>query len=91
MCKAGPIFRSISTVWLEAGATGRVRWCRKQVLSGTVRFLATDMHNMTARPPDTEEAVRWIRRRMGEEQLARLVRENPQSVLNNQILPHRLI
>ncbi len=78
-------FRSLEGMWGD----GSTRWCRKQVLSGNVQFLGTDMHNMSTRPPATAAAAGWIERRMGREKLTELVRENPQYIMKNQLLPYR--
>jgi protein-tyrosine phosphatase len=37
-----------------------------------IHLLGTDCHNMTSRPPQMDEALRVIRRRLGEEKLARI-------------------
>ena len=37
-----------------------------------IHLLGTDCHNMTSRPPQMDEALRVIRRRLGEEELAQI-------------------
>ena len=37
-----------------------------------IHLLGTDCHNMTSRPPQMDEALRVIRRRLGEEKLAQI-------------------
>lgn len=38
----------------------KVYWCRRQVAEGTVDFMASDMHNLTSRPPLRCDTLRWM-------------------------------
>ncbi len=58
------------------------RWCRKQVLSGRISLLGTDMHRTDFRPPDIEEALVWLKKHLEPEELRRILYENPMKVLN---------
>lgn len=58
------------------------RWCRRQVLCGNVHLLGTDMHNMAARAPKVREAMAWLERRLSKTELHRLVKKNPEHILN---------
>lgn len=72
-----------------AGASGvrglrRLReqaWCRRAVLEGQIQVLGTDMHRLDFRPPQVEEAVRWLGR---EGLLEKLGAENPEKILRGE-------
>ena len=44
----------------------QTRWCRKQVRSGKIHFLGTDMHRLDIRRPDTVGVVHWMERHVPE-------------------------
>lgn len=58
------------------------RWCRRQILQGNVHLLGTDMHNTGARAPRTREAMAWLERHCPKKELHRLVKRNPEYILN---------
>lgn len=64
----------------------RLRWCRRNLKKGYIHFLATDMHNIAARPPRMQEGVSWLKRNAGEEKAIRILRENPEFILADQML-----
>lgn len=70
--------------WLDRSA----RWCRKQVLSGRIQFLGTDMHRATGRrAPRYGEVLTWLRKK--DIALARkITREDPASLLADELLEH---
>lgn len=49
-------YRRIGGKWYEE----TVRWCRKMLKQGNIHFLATDMHNMRSRKPETISAEVWM-------------------------------
>ena len=58
------------------------RWCRRQILQGNVHLLGTDMHNTGARRPGQEK--RWPGWSVidPKKELHRLVKRNPEYILN---------
>ena len=82
---------------MNAGSLGgglfdrRAAWCRKEILRGNIHFIATDMHGVVIRPPELEEAVRWMTRqdRNGQDaggMAKRLLRQNQEHVLRDSVL-----
>ncbi|BDD39152.1 capsular polysaccharide biosynthesis protein Cps4B [Streptococcus ruminantium] len=61
----------------------RVRYFLEQDL---VHCVASDMHNLTARPPFMKEAYILIREEFGEEKAKLLFKKNPLLLLKNQVL-----
>lgn len=55
-CKLQMNYESLNGHWFSS----EVRWCRKQVTSGAVQFLGTDMHRTDYRPPQIKEALKWL-------------------------------
>ena len=39
-----------------------VYWCRRQIADGVVDFMASDMHNLSSRPPFKKETLCWMRK-----------------------------
>jgi len=62
------------------------RWRRKLLRSGIISFLSTDCHDTENRTPDWSDAVKWIRKKCGDNAVSRLCRENAEVVLENRIL-----
>lgn len=62
------------------------RWCRRMVLAGNIHLLGTDMHRLNYRPPETEKAVKWIRKKAGQQCLDRLTRVHPGVVLSGSLI-----
>ena len=82
---------------MNAGSLGgglfdrRAAWCRKEILRGNIHFIATDMHGVVIRPPELEEAVRWMTRqdRNGQDaggMAKRLLRQNQEHILRDSVL-----
>ena len=82
---------------MNAGSLGgglfdrRAAWCRKEILRGNIHFIATDMHGAVIRPPELEEAVRWMTRqdRNGQDaggMAKRLLRQNQEHILRDSVL-----
>lgn len=45
------------------------RWALKFLASGYIHFLGTDTHNLTTRPPNLQEAMKIITKKLGEDTL----------------------
>lgn len=76
-------YRIIGGKWYEPS----VRWCRNLLKREGVHFLGTDMHNTGTRAPDIKNAMKWLEKNLDETYLARLCRENAESVLNGVRIP----
>lgn len=60
------------------------RWCRTLLKEEMVHFMGTDMHNVGSRRPETDEALKWMRRRLGTTYLHKLLEENAGKILLNE-------
>ncbi len=65
-------YRSLEGGWFDKNASR----CRKLVKAGYIHYLATDMHNVDDRPPDTEGAIQWMRKHLDEERITALCGRN---------------
>lgn len=63
--------------------SSEVRWCRKQVESGRIHLLGTDMHRSDYRASDTGEAMRWLQKHLEPEHLNRITYQNALDMINN--------
>lgn len=63
--------------------SSEVRWCRKQILSGRIFALGTDMHRLDFRPPDIKEPLIWLKEHIEPTLLRKMLYENPMSILEN--------
>lgn len=72
-------YESIAGHWFSPD----VRWCRKQIKEGRIHFLATDMHRIHYRPPEIKPALEWLKKHADQEQVRRMVYENPLRMINN--------
>ena len=70
-------FRSIGDVWYREST----RWCRKVLREQKIHFLGTDMHNTGNRKPETERAVRWMKRHLEREYLDEICWKNAEEIL----------
>lgn len=70
-------FRSVSGGMFDPGS----RWCRKLLKEEMIHFMGTDMHNMGSRRPETEKALKWMRRSLGKQYLHRLLKGNAEKLL----------
>lgn len=61
-----------------------VNWCRRQVKSGQIRLLGTDMHRLDYRPPDTAGALKWLDKHVEKELLEDMICRNPLRIINNE-------
>lgn len=60
------------------------RWSRTLLSREHVHFMGTDMHNMTSRKPVTEEAVRWMEKKLDSAYMKRLLRGNAKRMIMNE-------
>ena len=51
-----------------------------------VHFVASDMHNLTSRPPYMKQAFTLIKQQYGEKKAQELFMVNPQSIISNKII-----
>lgn len=65
-----------------------LKWCRKQVESGHVDILGTDMHQPGYRPPDTMGAQQWLKKKIGDEGFDILTRRNALHIIKNEPVEH---
>lgn len=54
-----------------------------------IHFLSSDAHNTRSMSPKLSETLREIAERIGKERAYALVWDNPQAVLNNDVIPYR--
>ena len=73
-------FTSVCGSWMDSS----VRWCRKLLKEEYIHFMGTDMHNMSARRPETAEAVSWIRKRLDPGYMREILRDNAAKVIGNE-------
>ena len=43
------------------------RWCKHQLLEQRIDFLASDMHNLSSRPPTSYEMLGWVGKKLDRE------------------------
>lgn len=63
----------------------RTRWCRQQILNGNVHILCTDCHNTRSRPPKTEEALTWMRKKCSGSRIRQLTCRNAKKILKEKM------
>lgn len=73
-------FRRIGGKWYDS----TTRWCRKMLRGRKVDFLATDMHNIRERRPETGGAMEWMHRYLGSNYLRKILYRNQEKVLRDQ-------
>lgn len=66
--------------------SGETRWCRKQVLEGRIHMLGTDMHRMDYRPPQIDEAWKWMGKHLSPEEIRRITHDNPLHMIHNEAI-----
>lgn len=71
-------YESLQGKWFDR----EVRWCRRQVETGTIDLLGSDMHRMDYRPPEFGEALKWLEQHISPEYLDQLTRCNPLRIIN---------
>ncbi len=57
------------------------RWAKKSLRQGMIDFLASDMHNMTNRPPMTVENLTWVQKKLKTTYQRRLLCYNGRDIL----------
>lgn len=61
-----------------------VCWCRKQVKSGHIHFLGTDMHRIDYRSPEIEDALKWLERHIDSFLLREMTYGNASRMVKNE-------
>ena len=56
---------------------------RKLLKNGLVEFVATDAHNEGERSPRLGRCAEWLEKRLGREEMERLLIRSPEAVLEN--------
>lgn len=74
-------YRSLEGGWFDKKASR----CRKLVKAGYIQYLGTDMHNTENRSPDTEGAMRWMRKHLSEEEITGLCGKNADEILTENV------
>lgn len=74
------------THWWDFQGRADRRWCRRTLLAGYISFLGTDMHDVRHRPPNSEQALAWIRKKGGDALARRLSMENPEKIVTGERL-----
>lgn len=70
-------YRRIGGKWYDE----TVRWCRKMLKKGNIHFLATDMHDIRYRYPDTEKAEIWMQKHLELSYREKICYENAEKIL----------
>lgn len=73
-------YDSLKGRWYQS----ETRRCRKLVEDGLVHLLGTDMHRMDFRPPQTEDAVRWLSNHVGSSYQELLTTVNPTRIIQGE-------
>lgn len=73
-------FQSLLGRWYDRDAA----WCRETIRRKRIHFLATDMHNLTARRPSPAEALLWLEKRGEPRYVRKLLAENAVKILKNE-------
>ena len=59
------------------------RFLQKAYAAGLVSFTASDMHNLSSRPPISEESLKWFRNRLDPAYMEELFCTNPEKLPGN--------
>ena len=62
----------------------RKKWCRRLLEKGLVHFIASDCHDDDLRKPAFKDAVRIMKKYIGEEKTRRITRENILALIRNE-------
>ena len=58
-------------------------WLKKRYAAQEIRYVASDMHNMSQRPPISAASLRWFGKNLDEEYRDRLFHGNPEKILRS--------
>ena len=73
------LFQSNVHVMSRGMLDARRRWLQKRLKHGDISFLSSDMHNLSSRPPFTNEALMWYKKHLGSTYLEALISGNVRS------------
>lgn len=62
------------------------RWCQKLVKKGYITFFATDAHNADTRAPYSQDYIRWIRKKCGEEEASWMLEKSAALLVNGEYI-----
>ena len=77
----GAMFQMSVDAFQKGFFDGMSRWARGCLLDGHIDFLASDMHNLTDRPPMAEEHMVWIDKRLDPRYKKKLLYGNSRAIL----------
>ncbi len=63
------------------------RWARKALKSGLIDVVASDMHNLTNRPPNMGEGRETLKKMLGESEARRMTEETPLRIMQGKRVP----
>lgn len=61
----------------------RSRWVKKQIGKKKIDFIASDMHNLSNRPPFTEERLQRLRKLAEPQYIDKLLKKNCEKIVSN--------
>lgn len=61
-------------------------WCRKMIKKGYITFLGTDAHNEYSRAPYTQEYIKWIKKKCGDEEAEFMLTEAPNLMIQGKYI-----
>ena len=73
-------YDSLQGSWFQK----ETRWCRKQVESGVIDLLGTDMHRIDWRAPEIGQALSWLDGHVSPERIQQLVYKNPLKIIRKE-------
>jgi len=79
-CKLQMNYEGVAGHWYDA----QTRWCRRQIEEGNIHLLATDMHRLDYRPPETKQAFKWLEKHISPEYIERMVYLNPLHIIKKE-------
>ena len=62
------------------------RWCQKLVKKGYITFFATDAHNADTRAPYSQDYIRWIRKKCGDEEASWMLEKSAALLVNGEYI-----
>ena len=72
-------YRSIGGKWHDPTS----KWCKKLLKKEQVHLLGTDMHNMTSRKPEIDDAAKWMEKNLKRSYIREIYHYNAKSIIEN--------
>ncbi len=82
--KMGAVFQMNTNSLIGGFFDARARECQKLILDGEIQLLGTDMHSSKHRPPQMDEAVKWLNKKLPGALRKQLLYENPNKILHSE-------